>query len=32
MAPVGATFFALLSLPAGAASGNVNVPGVALFA
>jgi hypothetical protein len=31
-APGGATVFALLSLPAGAASGKVSVPGAALFA
>jgi hypothetical protein len=31
-APAGATVRALLSLPAGAASGNEVVPGVALFA
>src|SRR2546425_13053643 len=32
MAPGGATVRALLSLPAGAASGNAVVPGAALFA
>src|ERR1051325_5319971 len=32
MAPAGAVVLALLSLPAGAASGNCVVPGAALFA